>query len=91
MAICWLIDAPGVTQDRYERMVALALPDGRWPDGQLDHIAGPFEGGWRVVDVFESQASFDRFFEMQLGPALRAAEYPQVQVTQFPVHKMKLP
>lgn len=91
MAICWVIDAAGVTVEQYERMVGLALHEGRWPEGQLDHIAGPVEGGWRVVDVFESQEAFDRFFEAQLGPALRAADYPEVQVTRFPVHKMKLP
>src|SRR4051794_8766098 len=28
-------------------------PDGAWPDGQLDHIAGPTPEGFRVIDVWE--------------------------------------
>ena len=31
------------------------------PKGLIGHMAGPTPQGWGVVDVWESQADFDRF------------------------------
>jgi hypothetical protein len=93
MPIAVLHEAPGGTKEQYDQ-VADRLSDGKglnspgdWPvDGLISHIAGPIEGGWRVVDVWESEEAFRRFGEV-LVPMLQEAGLggePQV----FEVHKL---
>ncbi len=37
-------------------------------------MAGPSpNGGWRVIEVWESKEAADRFYGERLGPALQAA------------------
>jgi hypothetical protein len=38
-----------------------ALPGGQLPDGAKIHIAGPMEGGWRVITVWDAEEQFNRF------------------------------
>jgi len=61
---------------KYEKSVKLILKGRRkrladWPvKGLLAHIAGPMPGGWRVIDVWQSRAAFNRFGKT-LGPILK--------------------
>ncbi len=71
MPVVAVFQDPSLTQERYEESVR-RLTGGRsrlespsdWPTaGLLAHIAGPAEGGFRVVDVWESEEAFRRFGE----------------------------
>ena len=56
-----------------------------WPNsGCLTHMAGPMPGGWRVVDVWESEAAFSRFGET-LKPILAAQGFPEIPPKIFPL------
>jgi hypothetical protein len=58
-----------------------------WPDGIISHVAGATDGGWCVVDVWQSQEHFDRFFAERLGPALEAVgNLPPPTLTPFQVY-----
>jgi hypothetical protein len=62
----------GFTTDMYdavnERMGAAAYP----PEGLLVHTLGQGDDGkWRIVDVWDSRESRDRFAEERLTPAVR--------------------
>ncbi len=46
------------------------------------------EGGWRVVDVWESQEAINAFFQEKLGPALQEAGIPAAPPQFWPVHNM---
>ena len=46
------------------------------------------EGGWRVVDVWESEGHFDRFFSERLQEALQAENSPMPQTKSFPLHSL---
>src|SRR5688572_9164369 len=59
------------------------------PAGGILHIAGPSpNGGWRVIEVFESEEDAGRFVKERFGPALEAVGFagqrPQPQF--WPVH-----
>jgi quinol monooxygenase YgiN len=85
MAIGVVFEGQGVTQAQYDQVLKEVSPDNRPPPGMLYHVAGPMEGGWRVVEVWESQDAVDRFFQEKLGEALQKANInvrPQV----FQVH-----
>jgi hypothetical protein len=64
---------PGGTRANYEASIAAVHPgDGSLPAGQIFHAAGPSEGGWTIVAVHESQASWERFRDDILLPKLTA-------------------
>lgn len=54
---------PGVTRDQYEGAFAKLELGGSLPEGCLVHIAGEMPGGWRIVEVWETQEDFDRFHQ----------------------------
>lgn len=71
MAIVAVFQHPTLDRDRYERSVR-ALTGGKdrlestgdWPvPGILSHAAGESPGGFRVVDVWESEEAFTAFGE----------------------------
>lgn len=85
MAIALIMEFPGITQQQYETAGA-ALGDPR-THGALVHIAGPMEGGWRVVEVWPSQEVVQGFFGAETTQqAFQKAGIPPVQPTIFPVH-----
>jgi len=42
------------------------------PEGQIFHAAGPSEGGWTIMAVHESQASWEKFRDEILMPRMQA-------------------
>jgi hypothetical protein len=60
----------GGTAEQYEAVVDAVHPPGGLPAGQVYHAAGPTDGGWLVVAVWDSQKSFDQFVSESLMPAL---------------------
>lgn len=91
MAVGLVTRFPGVGADKYDAVMSeLGLPfgnAGEWPEGIISHTAGSApDGVWIVVDVWESQAAFDRFFASRLGPALESVGgMPQPEIVPFQV------
>jgi hypothetical protein len=63
---------PGGTQSQYEASIAAVHPPGGLPAGQIFHAAGPSEGGWSIMAVHESQASWEQFRDDILMPRMQA-------------------
>ena len=71
MAFVLVHQGPGLTQESYEESVrkmtggkAQLESTADWPvEGLLVHTAGEAEGGFRVVDVWESEEAVRRFGE----------------------------
>lgn len=61
---------PGGTKDQYDTVVGVAHPGGKLPAGQSYHAAGPTEGGYLVVAVWDSKSDYDNFLTGTLMPAL---------------------
>jgi hypothetical protein len=85
MAVAFLQELPGTTQEQYDQV--LEAFRGKTAQGRIFHVAGPIEGGWRIVDVWESQEAVNTFFQ-ELGPALQEAGIPAKQPQFWPVHNM---
>jgi hypothetical protein len=91
MAIGVVFDFPGKTsRAKYEQTVKLILKGRRkrladWPvRGVLAHIAGPVPGGWRVVDVWQSRAAFNKFGK-KLKPVLKKVGLESARPKIFPL------
>ena len=63
----------GGTKTQYEASVAAVHPsDGSLPEGQIFHAAGPSAGGYTIVAVHDSKASWEQFRDKILLPKLQA-------------------
>jgi hypothetical protein len=49
MALAFLQELPGVTQEQYDQVIEKFR--GKRAQGRIFHVAGPMEGRWRVVDA----------------------------------------
>lgn len=87
MAIAVLYELPSMTQEQYDKIIELLQRRDLTADGRTFHIAGPREeGGWRVVDVFESPGAFETFVQEKLAAIIQEVEAAPPQITVWPVH-----
>ena len=87
MAVAMMVENPHGSREVYEKIRAqLGL---QRPAGGIFHIAGPSpNGGWRVIEVWESEEEADRFFRERFMPALQALGLtgPAPKRELWPVH-----
>jgi hypothetical protein len=72
MAIALILQFEGTDSAKYDAVqetLGLADSGSVWPEGLISHVAGHAPQGWCVIDVWESQAHFDRFFAERLKAA----------------------
>ncbi|MDX6556452.1 MAG: hypothetical protein QOD86_2647 [Miltoncostaeaceae bacterium] len=76
MAIALMVDNPEGSQEIYDRVREVLGVDTA-PAGGILHVAGPSpNGGWRVIEVWESQEACQRFVTERLLPAFEAVGAP---------------
>jgi hypothetical protein len=95
MAIGLRLKFEGGTQEQYDAVNAQMGIEGNLPDGLIFHSAGPIDGGWGIIDFWESREAFDNFQGARLGPAIgalgdRALPGPP-DIKEFPVHNTMAP
>jgi hypothetical protein len=85
MAVAMLIDNPNGSQEIYEQLRERIGLDK--PAGGMFHVAGPSpNGGWRVIEIWESEEDAKRFLAERLGPAAEAVGAPPPPPELWPVH-----
>lgn len=91
MAIAFLMEFPGVTLAQYDAVVAETNPTGEVASGGVFHVGGPHDGGFRIVDVWESQEAFETFLRERLQAALVKHGVAPPRVETWSVHNMLKP
>ena len=61
MAIGIRIKLPGITQEQFDQGHDHINPDRTPPKGLIFHASGPIDGGWGIIDFWESREDFDAF------------------------------
>ena len=86
MAFAMLIDNPTGSQEIYEQLRERIGLD--TPAGGIVHVAGPSpNGGWRVIEIWETEEDAKRFLAERLGPAAEAVgTAPPPPPELWPVH-----
>ena len=86
MAVAMLIDNPTGSQEIYEQLRERIGLDK--PAGGIVHVAGPSpNGGWRVIEIWETEEDAKRFLAERLGPAAEAVgTAPPPPPELWPVH-----
>jgi hypothetical protein len=71
MPVLMIAEVPGMTEEIYGGMVGQLKPVLQAADGFISHAGGPNPGGgWRVVEVWESEAEAQKWFEVNVEPNL---------------------
>jgi hypothetical protein len=90
MAIGIRIKLPGITEEEFDTGHDAINPTREVPPGLIFHSSGPIEGGWGIIDFWESRADFDAFApRIQTGmeaAGVQPAGPPDIK--EFPVHEM---
>ena len=86
MAVAMLIDNPHGSKEIYEQLRERIGLDK--PAGGIFHVAGPSpNGGWRVIEIWESEEDAKRFLVERLRPAAEAiGTAPPPPPELWPVH-----
>ena len=66
-----------MTQETYEQISAEMGTEQDPPTGLIAHTAGPVDGVWQVVDIWESADAKERFEQDRLMPAISALYGPE--------------
>lgn len=93
MAVGIRLKFDGGTQEAYDAVHAAVEVDADPPKGLIVHSSGPIEGGWGVIDFWESREAFDAFVGERLMPRLEDLGdqgFPNPpDVKEFPVHNLQ--
>jgi hypothetical protein len=78
MAIMIVHQGADWNQDLYDRLLERIIPDpSNPPEGMIAHFGGPGQnGGWRVTDIWESEAQWERFRDEEVMPAAQEMDAP---------------
>lgn len=71
MAVVIVNEIEGGSQELYDQVNPKVMEGGTLPEGCQLHIAGPFENGWRVITVWDSEEQFQQFRSEKLIPAMK--------------------
>ncbi len=75
MPVALLFENPNVTQEQYEATRrTLGVDADHMPEGAILHMAGPSaEGGWRVFEIWETEAAALKFNRERLEPLFKVS------------------
>lgn len=85
MAVLMIGEVPNLTEEIYGGMIGQMMPLMRAAKGFVSHAGGPSpSGGWRVVEVWESEEDGQNWFEANVKPNLPPGIVPDRRYT--PLH-----
>ena len=83
------IKLPGISQEQFDLAHGHVNPERTPPKGLVFHASGPIDGGWGIIDFWESRQDFDAF-QVQIERGMAASGVPMQgppDVKEFPVHE----
>jgi hypothetical protein len=74
-----------MTSDTYQQSMRELNLSGPAP-GSLVHLAGPMEGGWRIIEVWESEQAASAFYRSaQFQQMNQRLGLPKANTTSWPI------
>lgn len=83
MAVLVTAEVSGQTQQSYDGMLDVLGPQIRQSPGFVLHAAFPVEGGWRVIEVWDSKTHADQFFAKSVAQNLPPGIRPKRSVQEL--------
>lgn len=70
MPIMITAEVRGQTQEGYDSMLGVLAESIKKAPGFILHTAHPVEGGWRIIEVWESKEAANQYFAQHVAPNL---------------------
>jgi hypothetical protein len=86
MAVLATTTVPGLTEQLYDGMFAQVSGALRAAPGFMGHLGGPVAEGWRVDEVWESQAAAEAFYRDTIAPMMEQAGAAMPETQFRPLH-----
>ncbi len=83
MAILVTAEVPGQTEQGYDGMLVALEGALKQAPGFVLHSAFPVEGGWRIVEVWESKGQANEWFAKAVAPNLPPGVHPKRSVQEL--------
>ena len=92
MTVVTTLDITDLTPAEY-RAVLDELGVERRPEGGIYlHLTTPTDFGFRIIEIWDEQAGFERFVEQRLTPAAQAVgQNRETKITVTPLHNLFAP
>jgi hypothetical protein len=91
VALYFELDAVG--RDQYDeslRAIGRDALDSPKPEGLIAHVAGPTRSGWRVLDIWVSQAASDAFYGTEEFQAMASGMPAEIRSEPWPLHRLEV-
>jgi hypothetical protein len=83
MAVMIIAENPGQTQQGYDGMLAVLAERIRAAPGFIAHTGFAVEGGWRVVELWQTKEQANQFFAKHVVPHLPPGVHPKRSVQEL--------
>ncbi len=83
MAVLITAEVAGQTQEGYDGMLHALADTIRAAPGFLLHTSHPVEGGWRVIELWETKEAANQFFAKHVAPNLPPGIRPKRTVQEL--------
>ena len=89
MAVVQIHELRGMPREQYEEAIRKLKLSGP-PPGSYLHASGPMEGGWRIVEVWESEEAASAFYGSQpFQQTARSTSLPPPYITGYSVETVR--
>jgi heme-degrading monooxygenase HmoA len=85
MAVELRAEIRGMTRAQYDQAFAEVQAELRRAPGFVAHAAGPMEGGYRVVEIWNSREDQERFLQQTIMPMAQRVGLPPFQPQVLPL------
>ncbi len=89
MAVLVTSFVPEGTAEQDDQMVQALDLENNPPPGARVRMAGPWESGWRILSLWDSQEAFEAFRDERLLPALERAGRPAPAFQISPLERVR--
>ncbi len=89
MAVIMTSEIAGQTLQGYDGLFNVVSPALKAAQGFVLHVSHPLDGGWRVVEIWETREDAARFFASTIAPHLPDGIRPKL--TFQPLHDVLRP
>jgi hypothetical protein len=91
MAVTLVAEIRGMTKAQYDQAVAQVQDQLRKAPGFMGHTGGPMEGGYRVMELWNSREECERFMQQTIMPMAQRVGIPPFEPQFLPVDNVVTP
>ena len=92
MTVVTTLDVTGLTPTEYRAVLDELGVETRPEAGIYLHLTTPTDFGFRIVEIWDEKAGFDRFAERRLAPATKAVDMQrETKISVTPLHNLFAP